>query len=187
MLAQESFELSTTIDATAMQVLFAFLDPGAVKQWWGAKSAVVQPRPGGLFVVQWEPGTPGREDPQCALGGTLAGTLDKAMAGHFVYFGNLHWLAPSGEVLGPTRLEVDVFSKNDPRRKPTLLRVTSTGYLQGENWARYLEVTRRAWEKTLATLAAFCAQQSPEEAERIVGVLGTTYLTEAVLQGRRIS
>jgi uncharacterized protein YndB with AHSA1/START domain len=185
--AQDSFEVSTTLDATAMQVLFAFLTPQAVKSWWAAKNAVVQPRPGGLFVVEWEPGKHGEDDLLGPLGGTLAGTLDKAMAGHFVYFGNLQWLTPRGEVFGPTRLEVDVFSKNDPRRKPTLLRVRSTGYLAGERWARYLELTRRAWEKTLADLASFCAQQSPEEADRTVGVLGTTYLAEAVLQGRRIS
>jgi uncharacterized protein YndB with AHSA1/START domain len=185
--AQDSFELGTTIDATAMQVLFAFLDPESVKKWWGAKNAIVQPRPGGLFVVEWEPGSQGQDDLLGPLGGTLVGTLDRAMSGHFVYFGNLQWLSPRGEVFGPTRLEVDVFSKNDPRRKPTMLQVRSTGYEPGERWERYRDLSRRMWEKTLAGLAEFCSRQSPEQAERLVGVLGTTYLAEAVLQGRRIS
>jgi uncharacterized protein YndB with AHSA1/START domain len=187
MAVQDSFELSATLDATAMQVLFAFLSPEAVKNWWGAKTAIVQPRPGGLFVVEWEAGKPGQDELLGPLGGTLVGTLDKAMAGHCIYFGNLQWMTPRGEVFGPTRLEVDVFSKNDPRRKPTLLRVRSSGYLEGERWARYCEMMRRAWQKNLESIAAFCAQQSPEEADRTVGVLGSTYLAEAVLQGRRIS
>ncbi len=185
--ARESFELETTIDATAMQVLFAFLDPQSVKNWWEADNVVVQPRPGGLFVVEWRPEKPGEDELLGPLGGTLVGTLDKAMSGHFVYFGNLHWLTPRGEVFGPTRLEVDVFSKNDPRLQPTLMRVRSTGYLPDPRWQRYLERTRQAWEKNIERLTRSCTQQSPAEAERLVGVLGTTYLAEAVLQGRRIS
>ena len=187
MIERDSFELSAPLDATAMQVLAAFLDPEAVKTWWAAKTVVVQPRPGGLFVIEREPGQAGQDELLGPLGGTLVGTLDKAMAGHHIDFGNLHWLSPRGEVFGPTRLEVTVFSKNDPRCRPTLLRIRSTGYQSGERWARYLDVTRREWEGMLVRLTAFCAQQSPAAAERLVGVLGTTFLAEAVLQGRHIS
>ena len=187
MASHDSFELSTTIDATAMQTLFAFADAQALKTWMGAKNAVVQPRPGGLFVLEWEPGKEGNDDLLGPLGGVLAGVLDKAMAGHFVHFGSLHWLTPRGEVFGPTRIEVDVFSKNDPRRKPTLVELRCSGFQASDAWARYRHLSQRAWEKSLAKLKTFCESQSPEEAERLVGVLGTTYLAEAVLRGRRIS
>lgn len=187
MASHDSFELTTTVDATAMQVLFAFADSQALRKWMGAKNAVVQPRPGGLFVLEWELGKEGNDDLLGPLGGTLAGVLDKSMAGHFVHFGSLHWLTPRGEVYGPTRVEVNVFSKNDPRRKPTRVQLRCTGFQSSEPWVRYRELSQRAWEKSLAKLKEFCESQSPEEAERLVGVLGTTYLAEAVLKGRRIS
>jgi uncharacterized protein YndB with AHSA1/START domain len=187
MASNDSFELSTTVDATAMQVLFAFADAQALRSWLGVKNAVVQPRPGGLFVLEWEPGKEGTDDLLGPLGGVLAGMLDRSMAGHFVHFGSLHWLTPKGEVFGPTRIEVDVFSKGDPRRKPTLVHLRGNGFQVGEAWARYRDLSQRAWEKSLVKLKSFCESQSPEEAERLVGVLGTTYLAEAVLRGRRIS
>ncbi len=187
MASHDSFELQTTVDATAMQVLFAFADAQVLAKWLGVKNAVVQPRPGGLFVLEWEPGKEGTDALLGPLGGVLAGILDRSMAGHFVHYGSLHWLTPRGEVYGPTRIEVDVFSKNDPRRKPTLVELRCTGFQPGEAWGRYRELSQRAWTKSLEKLGTFCASQSPEEAERLVGVLGTTYLAEAVLRGRRIS
>jgi hypothetical protein len=92
---------STTIDATAIQVLSACLDAEALKTWWKARNAVVQPRPGGLLVLEWEPGSLGQDEVLGPLGGTLAGMLDKSMSGHFVHFGALHWMTPRGEVFGP--------------------------------------------------------------------------------------
>lgn len=187
MIAKDSFELETTVDAAAMQVLFAFLDANAIKTWWKATHVVVQPRPGGLFVVEWKPGVHGRDDILGQTGGVLAGILDKSMGGHFVYFGALHWLAPDGEVFGPTRLEIDVFSKNDPRSKPTLLRVRGTAFQTGPRWERYRDLSARTWEKTLADLKHYCENQAPAEAEPNLAELGGTYLQEAALQRRRIS
>ena len=185
MAEQDSFELSTTIQASAMQVLFAFLDPSAIKTWWGAKNAVVQPRPGGLFVVEWATGE--NDDVLGPQGGVLAGFLDNSQAGHFVRFGGLHWLTPRGDVFGPTRIEVNVFSKGDPRRKPTLLRLGVDGFQSGPQWERYRQRSQRAWEATLPRLKSWCESQAPADVEAEVAPLGDTYLAESVLQGRRIS
>ena len=185
MATPDSFEVSTTVDATAMQVLFAFLDVNAIKTWWKAKNAVVQPRPGGVFAVEWEPGAHGTDDVLGPCGGVLTGILDKAMGGHFVYFGALHWLTPKGETFGPTRLEVDVFSKNDPRKKPTLLRVRMSAFQSGPKWERYSTVAQAAWEKTLQDLKAYCESQPAAAAD--TQDLGGAYLQEAVVHHRRIS
>ena len=185
MATQDFFELSATIDATAMQVLFAFVDAQAIKTWWRAKNAVVQPRPGGLFVVEWEDGAHGTDETLGPTGGVLAGILDRSMGGHFVHFGALHWLSPKGEVFGPTRLEVDVFSKNDPRRKPSLVRLRATGFQAGPKWERYYDVTLRAWEKTLLELKTYCETAAPADADE--KDLGGAYLQEAVLRRRPIS
>ena len=185
MATQDSFELSTTVDATAMQVLFAFLDVNAIKAWWKAKNAVVQPRPGGVFAIEWEPGVTGTDEILGPSGGVLTGILDKAMGGHFVYFGALHWMTPKGETFGPTRLEVDVFSKNDPRKKPTLVRVRMSAFQSGPQWDRYQALAQRGWEKTLQDLKTYCETHAPAEAE--TENMGGAYLQEAVLHHRRIS
>jgi len=187
MIAKDSFELETTIDVAAMQVLFAFLDADAIKTWWKANNAVVQPRPGGLFVIEWKPGAHGRDEIISQTGGVLAGMLDKTMGGHFVHFGALHWLTPEGEVFGPTRLEVDVFSRNDPRSKPTRLRIRGTGFQAGPRWERYRDLVERTWEKTLPDLKNYCEKQAPADAEVNLAELGGAYLQEAALHKRRIS
>lgn len=183
-----TFELSRKIDASAMQVLFAFVNEAAVRSWWQAKNVVVEPRPGGLFVVEWEPGKAGQDDLLGSLGGVLAGVLDRSMAGHFVAFGALHWLTPRGETFGPTRLELDVFSRGDPRSRPTLLRVRGSGFQTSAAWQRYLERTRRQWEdELLPAIARYCEAQSADQAETEVLSLGGAYFSEAILKNRRIS
>ena len=184
---QTGFELSTLVDATATQVLFAFLDGAALRSWWGARNVVVQPRPGGLLVVEWEAGREGEDELLGPQGGVLTGVIDRAMAGHSVHFGNLHWLTPRGETFGPTRLEVDVFSKGDPMRKPALLRLRTSGFQAGERWQRYLELTRRSWERTFGDLKRYCETQASVQAEAAVSGLGGTYRAEAAIQGRHIS
>ncbi len=182
-----SFEHKTVIDASGMQVLFAFLDPGAIRHWWGARNVVIEPRPGGLLVVEWESGHGGQDDLLGPLGGTLAGILDRSQAGHFVHFGSLHWLTPRGESFGPTRLEIQVSSKGNPREAPTLLKITGSAYRSDARWDRVFELHRRGWEKTIQDLKKWCESQAPEQPEpRIMG-LGDSYLAEAVLKRRRIS
>lgn len=182
------FEFKAIIEASGMQVLFAFLDAEAIKSWWEAHNVVVEPRPGGLLVVEWASGHGGQDELLGPLGGTLAGILDRSQAGHFVHFGSLHWLTPKGEVFGPTRLEVEVRSKGDPRVAPALLCVTGSAYPTGDaRWERVLELHRRGWEQAIANIKTWCETQAPAQPEpRIMG-LGDSYLAEAVLQRRRIS
>lgn len=183
-----TFEHKTVIDASGMQVLFAFLDPQAIKSWWGARNVVIEPRPGGLLVVEWPSGHGGQDDLLGPLGGTLAGILDRSQAGHFVHFGALHWLTPQGESFGPTRLEIQVRSKGDPRLAPTLLLVTGSAYRTDDpRWERVFTLHRRGWEKAIQDVKTWCETQAPAQPEpRIMG-LGDSYLAEAVLQRRRIS
>ena len=85
-----AFDHKVLIQATGMQVLFAFLDAEAIKSWWGARNAVIEPRPGGLLTVEWETGFGGQDEKLGHLGGILAGILDRSQAGHFLHFGSLH-------------------------------------------------------------------------------------------------
>lgn len=181
------FAHQLVVEATGMQVLFAFLDPDALKAWWQARNAVVEPRPGGLLALEWERGH-GGEDPLLGpLGGVLAGILDRSQAGHFVHFGALHWLTPRGEAFGPTRLEITVRSKGDPREKPTLLTVSGSAYRSDPQWDRYFELAERGWARTIQELKRWCEAQAPATPEPRVMGLGDSYLAEAILKRRRIS
>lgn len=182
-----SFDHKVLIGASGMQVLFAFLDAEAIKSWWGARNAVIEPRPGGLLAVEWETGLGGQDEKLGHLGGILAGVLDRSQAGHFVHFGSLYWLTPRGETYGPTRLEIEVRSQGDPRQGPTILQVTGSGYRADSNWDRVFEIQKNGWEKTLQDLKAWCESQAPQQPEPHIMGLGDSYLAEAVLQRRRIS
>jgi uncharacterized protein YndB with AHSA1/START domain len=182
-----AFEHKVLIQATGMQVLFAFVDPEAIKAWWSARNAVVEPRPGGLLVVEWERGQGGEDPLLGALGGVLAGVLDRSQAGHFVHFGSLHWLTPRGETFGPTRLEITVQSKGNPREKPALLSVVGSAYRSDPRWDRYFELAERGWARSIQELKRWCEAQAPPTPEPRVMGLGDSYLAEAILQRRRIS
>ncbi|MFQ5601467.1 MAG: hypothetical protein ACE5G2_13060 [Candidatus Krumholzibacteriia bacterium] len=182
-----SFEYEKVINATGMQVLFAFLDVVAIKTWWGASNVVVEPRPGGLLLVEWEPGHGGEDDLLGPLGGVLGGILDKSQAGYFVHFGALHWLSPRGESFGPTRLEINVTSRGDPRNRPTLVRIVGSAFQSSDKWDRYFELTKQGWQKTSADLKTWCETQSPEQPEQRIMGLGDSYLAEAILRRRSIS
>ena len=100
---------------------------------------------------------------------------------------SLYWLSPQGDAFGPTRLEVTVNSRNDPREAPTILQVVGSAYRSGGDWDRWFEVSQRAWEHTILKVQAWCETQAPEQAEQRVLGLGDSYLAEAVNKRRRIS
>ena len=104
-----------------------------------------------------------------------------------MHFGALHWLTPRGEVFGPTRFEIEVRSKSNPREAPALLRVTGSAYPSGPRWDRVLDLHRRGWERTIRDLKTWCETQAPAQPEPHLMGLGESYLAEAVLQRRRIS
>lgn len=182
-----SFEMQIVIKASSMQVLFAFLSEEAIRAWWGASCAVIQPRPGGLYVIKWDD-THGGEDSQLGpMGGVLAGILDASQAGHYINFGSLHWLSPKGVIYGPTRMLVDVRSRGNPREKPALLTLNLEHFKSGEGWDRYFEVMQENWKETLESLKKWCESEAPKQPEPRIMQIGDSYLAEAVLKNRRIS
>jgi uncharacterized protein YndB with AHSA1/START domain len=182
-----SFEMQTVIQASSMQVLFAFLNEEAIKKWWGARNVVIQPRPGGLFLIEWDPGYGGEDSVLGPMGGVLGGILDSSQAGHFIHFGSLHWLSPKGDVYGPTRLLIDVRSRGNPRDKPTLLTLQVEHFQSGEGWDRYFEVVQENWKETLESLKQWCESEAPKQPDSRIMSIGDSYLAEAVLKKRRIS
>lgn len=182
-----SFELQTVIHASSTQVLFAFLNQDAVCKWWGARNAVIQPRPGGLFAVEWDATYGGEDSILGPMGGVLTGILDSAQAGHYIHFGSLHWLSPKGVVYGPTRLMIDVRSRGNPREKPCMLTLQVEHFQSGEGWDRYFEVTQENWKETIDNLKKWCESEAPEPSDSRIMKIGDSYLAEAVLKNRRIS
>lgn len=42
-----------TFDADAETLFKLFITPSAIRQWWGASHAIVDPKPGGVWVACW--------------------------------------------------------------------------------------------------------------------------------------
>ena len=130
------FAHSLTIDAPPAVVLDAFFDERALAAWWQVRRSLCLPRPLGSFAVEWEP-TEWRDEVLGRLGGALRGTVMEYRAGREFFVGDLYWLPPDGEPLGPMAFEVTC----SPHGKHTVLHVRQSGWERSERWSRYYDLT----------------------------------------------
>ena len=151
-----AFEQSLVIRADPLRVTAAFFDPVALKQWWQTVRSVTTARPLGIYAVQWEP-TPFRDDLLGSLGGTLYGTVLEFRPGREFFIGDVHWLPPQGDPIGPMALEV--MCKSD--RKSVRLRLRQTGCEDDDRWYRYYEIISRGWPTSLEALKAYLERGLP--------------------------
>ncbi len=94
----------------------------------------------------------------------------------------LYWLSPKGDVYGPTRLQIDVRSKGNPRETPTLLTLQGEHFQSGDGWDRYFEVVQENWKETLESLKQWCESEAPKQPDSRIMAIGDSYLAEAVLK-----
>ena len=147
------------IGAPPSRILNAFFDPSALAVWWQAARSVTTPRVLGPYAIEWEP-TEFRDEVLGPLGGVFHGTVMDYKPGREFFVANAYWIPPEGEPIGPMGLEVScVFqprspSSPDPRGLGALLRVTQSGFEEGERWRRYYEVIASGWTRALESLKA---------------------------------
>jgi hypothetical protein len=64
------------------------------------------------------------------------------------FIGDAFWLPPDGDPIGPMAIDVSVKAEGDKTR----LRVTQTGFEDGDRWRRYYELIARGWQRALTSL-----------------------------------
>ena len=164
-------DISAVIGAPPQRVLKAFFEPDALHVWWQVAHAVTTPRVLGPYAVAW-PTTEFRDEVLGRLGGVLRGTVMQFHADRGFFVGDVFWLPPDGDPIGPMAFEVvctpaaangssgpqGVTDTTVPTAAAgasgTHLRVTQQGYEESERWRRYYEVIGDGWERALVSLKA---------------------------------
>jgi len=149
-------DVSIVIAAPPARVLRAFFDRGALGAWWQTLASVTSPRVLGPYVVEWRP-TDFRDDVLGRLGGVLRGRVMEIERAEGFFLGDVYWLPPDGDPIGPMALEVSCKPAPPDPEHPvdgelTLLRVLQTGFEESPRWRRYYAVFGAGWERALGTL-----------------------------------
>lgn len=142
-----SLDIETRIAAAPATVLRAFFQPDALNAWWQVEHAVTTPRLLGPYAIQWPP-TEFRDDVLGRLGGVFRGTVMQFHPSQGFFVADAYWLPPDGEPIGPMALHVTV----RPESHGTHVRVTQSGFEEGDRWRRYYDVITHGWERALASL-----------------------------------
>jgi hypothetical protein len=148
------------IKAAPTRVVAAFFDPDGLAYWWQARRSVTIPRPLGVYAVEWEP-TPFADELLGPLGGTFHGTVVDYHSARGFAVGDAFWLPPAGDPIGPMALDVACAMDGPACR----LRVSQTGYEEGDRWRHYYEVIAHGWHSSLAVLKQYL-EERPSAAER---------------------
>jgi uncharacterized protein YndB with AHSA1/START domain len=143
-----NLDISATIHAPAGVILSAFFEPDALSAWWQVAHALAVPRTLGPYAVEWAP-TEFHDDKLGRLGGVFRGTVMHFDPGEGFFIADAYWLPPDGDPIGPMAMEVRCTAGSDGG---TMVRVTQTGFEEGERWRRYYEVIEYGWERALASM-----------------------------------
>ena len=140
-------DVSVVIAAPPGRVLKAFFEAEALGAWWQVSHSVTSPRTLGPYVVEWEP-TLDRDEVLGRLGGVLRGTVVQYTPNEGFFIADAFWLPPDGDPIGPMAIDVSVTAEGQATR----LRVTQTGFEDGDRWRRYYELIARGWHRALNSL-----------------------------------
>jgi len=152
--ASRTLDISILIAAPPSLVLKAFFDPAALAAWWQVVRSVTIPRALGPYTVEWR-ATDFRDEILGRLGGVFRGTVMQFQPNEGFFVADGFWLPPDGDPIGPMALEVSCVPAGTDAASGTRVRVTQTGYEEGDRWRRYYEVIVPGWTRALESLKKF--------------------------------
>jgi uncharacterized protein YndB with AHSA1/START domain len=142
-----SLDLSIAIAAPPARILKAFFEPEALSAWLQTSQAVIAPRVLGPYALAWT-ASEFRDETLGRLGGVFRGTVMQYQAAHGFFVGDVFFLPPDGDPIGPMAFEVTCSADGDT----TDVHVSQRGFEEGARWRRYYEVLQPAWERALIAL-----------------------------------
>lgn len=157
--SQSGFDYSVRIEATAARVLAAFFEPVALGAWWDVATAIVTPRPLGVYALEW-PDSEVADEMLGRLGGVFHGTVIDFQPDRGFFVADAYWLPPLGDPIGPMAMEVTCTPADRPAGRPaaplaTTLRVVQRGLDDSPRWTRYYEVVGAGWPPALEALKEY--------------------------------
>ena len=142
-----SLDLSIVIAAPPARILKAFFEPEALSAWLQTAQAVTSPRVLGPYALAWT-ASEFRDEMLGRHGGVFRGTVMQYQAAHGFFVGDVFFLPPDGDPIGPMAFEVTC----SPDEDTTHVHVSQRGFEEGARWRRYYEVLQPAWERALVAL-----------------------------------
>jgi len=139
-------ESSIIINAPATAIIDAFTDPRQLKGWWGVHSSLVQPAPGGLYILAWK----GNE----GFNYINTGIVKAYEAGLFIEIEKLSYLNTERQILGPMTLLVEC----SPHNASTYVHVCQGGYQSGGDWDWFYDIVLENWPIALQNLKKYLEQ-----------------------------
>jgi uncharacterized protein YndB with AHSA1/START domain len=133
-------DASIIIDVPAKAVIDAFTDPAYLKGWWGVHSSLVQPVPGGLYLLAWK----GNEGFSYVNTGIIKGYE----AGIFIDVEKLCYLSVEKQILGPMSLLIEC----SPHNSATYVHICQGGYQSGGDWDWFYDAVVENWPIALQNL-----------------------------------
>ncbi len=128
------------IRAAAARVWATLLEPEHVKQWWGAREALIEPRKGGAWAVAWGGGQGYRS--------VACGVIRSIAPGKRLRIEPLVFFSADSQLPGPMRMSFSVAEKGGWTR--VIVRQEPTG--DAPQWESYAQEAVAAWRQTLENL-----------------------------------
>lgn len=143
--------VSIDLDASPELVFASLVTPSAIRRWWFAASAIVDPRPGGIWVATWG-------DDEDTPDYITSARLLEAEPPRRLVLGEYRYFARTGGL--PFEAEFTTEFVVEPHDGRSRLTVRQDGFPDDPIADAFYEGCERGWHDTLASLAAFHAAKT---------------------------
>jgi uncharacterized protein YndB with AHSA1/START domain len=144
MSSSRKVECDISIKAKPASIIAAFVEADALKIWWNVDMSMIEPTPGGVYLLAWNAGP-------SAFGYVTTGIIGEYEAHTKLVIEKFFYLNPEKPVLGPMTLSIQVKKETSG----TICHLCQDGYGTGADWDWYYEAVKGAWPEVLKSLKVF--------------------------------
>jgi uncharacterized protein YndB with AHSA1/START domain len=144
MSSSRKVECDISIKAKPASIIAAFMEAEALKKWWNVDRSMIEPTPGGVYLLAWNAGP-------SAFGYVTTGIIGEYEAHTKLVIEKFCYLNPEKPVLGPMTISIRVEKENNG----TICHLCQDGYGEGADWDWYYHAVHGAWPVVLKSLKAY--------------------------------
>jgi len=146
----KAVEATIDLEVRATEAIRAFIDPKALKGWWGVERCLIEEKTGGLYTLAWQITEKGFKYVTTGIVESIGPT--------FLHIGQIAYFNPERAILGPMTLGFDATVLGDNHCR---LSVKQGGYQSGTaDWDWYYEAVKAAWPQALRGLKGYLEEDS---------------------------
>ncbi len=141
----KAVEATIDLEVSATEAIRAFIDPKALKGWWGVERCLIEEKTGGLYTLA-------SQITENGFGYVTTGIVE-SIGPTSLHIAHMAYFNPQRAILGPMTLAVDATVLGNGRCK---LSVKQGGYQSGTaDWDWYYEAVKAAWPQALRGLKGY--------------------------------